>query len=130
VAHACLGQDGQKRKLWAEAQRAQLDEGKVEEVIQAINRLKPLSGQDRDIGKHEAGFIERNKDRMQYGEFKRRSLFVGSGVLEAGGRTVIGQRLKQSGMHWAVRGANKIIALRCSLPSNRREDFWENRLCA
>jgi len=29
------------------------------------------------------------------------------------GKTVIGSRLKQSGMFWAVRGPNAIIALRC-----------------
>ena len=49
---------------------------------------------------------------------------------EAGCRTVIGQRLKQSGMHWTVRGANNIIALRCCILSNRWEDFWEYRACA
>ncbi|MBI2365926.1 MAG: hypothetical protein HYV01_13115 [Deltaproteobacteria bacterium] len=42
-----------------------------------------------------------------------KSLFVGSGVVEAGCKTVIGHRLKQSGMQWTVRGANDIIALRC-----------------
>ena len=130
MADACFGQEGQKRQLWAEARRAQLDEGRVEEVIQAINRLAPLSAQDREICERAVGFFERNKDRMRYGEFKRQGLFIGSGVLEAGCRTVIGQRLKQSGMHWTVRGANKIIALRCSLLSNRWEDFWENRACA
>ncbi len=40
---------------------------------------------------------------------------------------LVGQRLKQSGMHWTVRGANSIIALRCSILSNRWEDFWEHR---
>ena len=44
--------------------------------------------------------------------------------------TVIGQRLKQSGMHWTVKGANNIIALRCCFLSNRWEDFWETRSCA
>jgi len=48
---------------------------------------------------------------MRYAEFRNRGLFVGSGVLEAGCRTLIGQRLKQSGMHWTVQGANSILAL-------------------
>ena len=33
--------------------------------------------------------------------------------MEAGCKSVIGQRLKQSGMHWTVNGADAIIALRC-----------------
>ena len=130
VANACFGQDGQRRHLWAEARRAQLDEGRVEDVIDAIHSLTPLSEHDREICVREVGFFEKNKDRMRYAEFKKQGMFVGSGVLEAGCRTVIGQRLKQSGMHWTVMGANKIIALRCSLLSNRWEDFWENRTCA
>jgi hypothetical protein len=39
----------------------------------------------------------------------------------------IGERLKQSGMHWTVRGADAIIALRCARLSGRFEDFWERR---
>jgi hypothetical protein len=67
---------------------------------------------------------------MPYDDFRRRGLFVGSGVLGAGCRTVIGQRLKHSGMYWTVKGANSIIALRCNIMSNRWEDFWENRAAA
>ena len=51
----------------------------------------------------------------------------GSGIIEAGCKNVIGKRLKQSGMEWSVRGANSIIALRCSTLSNRIDDFWEAR---
>ncbi len=54
-------------------------------------------------------------------------LFVGSGVVEAGCKTVIGHRFKQSAMFWTVRGANAIIALRCCHLNNRIEDYWEVR---
>ena len=54
---------------------------------------------------------------MRYHWFRSRGLFVGSGVVEAGCKTVIGQRLKQSGMHWTVNGADAIIALRCARPA-------------
>jgi hypothetical protein len=51
---------------------------------------------------------------------------VGSGVIEAGCKTVLG-RLKRSGMFWTVRGANAIIALRCSHISGKFENYWEAR---
>ncbi len=57
----------------------------------------------------------------------RQGLFVGSGVIEAGCRTVIAPRLKRSGMFWSVRGANAIVALRCWRLSGRFEDYWESR---
>ncbi len=67
---------------------------------------------------------------MRYPKFRRQHLFVGSGVIEAGCKTVIGSRLKQSGMFWTVQGANAIIALRCCLLNGRFEDYWEERRAA
>ena len=63
----------------------------------------------------------------QNAEFRSQGLFVGSGVVEAGCKTIFSQRLKLSGMHWTVRGANAIIELRCHQLSSRWEEFWESR---
>ena len=130
VAKACFGQNNAKLHQWTEERCRELDDGKVENVINAINQCLSLPGCDKAICERETGYFEKNKERMRYADFRNRGLFVGSGVLEAGCRTVIGQRLKQSGMHWTVRGANRIIALRCSILSNRWEDFWEHRAAA
>ncbi len=130
VAKACFGQNKDKLYQWTEERCKELDDGKPEEVIDAINRCSSLPGYDKEICDREIGYFEKNKERMRYADFRKRGLFVGSGVLEAGCRTVVGQRLKQSGMHWTVRGANSIIALRCSILSNRWEDFWEHRAVA
>ena len=51
----------------------------------------------------------------------------GSGVVEAGCKTVIGRRLKMSGMFWTVRGANSLIALRCNRISGKFTDYGESR---
>lgn len=130
AANACSALSKEKLHQWAEDRRIELDAGRPEDVIKAIKRLSSLSGSDKEICEREIGYFDRNKERMRYGDYRRRGFFVGSGVLEAGCRTVIGQRLKQSGMHWSVAGANSIIALRCSLLSNRWEDYWEHRACA
>lgn len=130
VAKAVFGNNEEKMKHWTGKQRDTLDKGDVEGVIKAIKRIKPSTGREREICEREINYFEKNKERMRYDEFRRQGLFVGSGVLEAGCRVVIGQRLKQSGMHWTVKGANSIIALRCCLFSNRWEDFWEARTCA
>jgi hypothetical protein len=73
----------------------------------------------------EAEYFERNAAKMRYPDFRAQGLFIGSGVIEAGCKTVIGSRLKQSGMFWTVQGANRIIALRCCRASGKFEDFWE-----
>jgi len=67
---------------------------------------------------------------MRYHKFGHQHLFVGSCVIEAGCKTVIGSRLKQSGMFWTVRGANAIVALRCCHLNRQFEDYWEDRRTA
>jgi len=62
---------------------------------------------------------------MQYGTFRAAGDFIGSGVVEAGCKTVIGGRCKQSGMFWSESGAQNILALRCIHSSRRLEDFWK-----
>ncbi len=64
---------------------------------------------------------------MRYPQFRRQKLFVGSGLIEAGSKTVIGARLKLSGMFWSLQGANEIFAVRCCLLNGSFEDYWEAR---
>ena len=54
-------------------------------------------------------------------------LSVGSGVVEAGCKHVLGTRCKRPGMHWSVNGVNAIAALGCCVLSNRFDDFWIRR---
>ena len=64
---------------------------------------------------------------MRYAKFCRQGLCTSTGGVEAGCKVVIGTRLKRAGMHWTVKGANAIIAVRCSNLSGRFEDFWQRR---
>jgi len=76
------------------------------------------------------GYFENNVDRMQYGTFRAKGYFIGSGVVEAGCKSVIGGRCKQSGMRWSVRGAENILAFRCIQSSRRLDQFWKHHLNA
>lgn len=76
----------------------------------------------------ELAYFVNNVERMQYGTFRRQGWFIGSGVVEAGCKTVIGARCKQSGMFWSTPGAENILALRCIQSSRRLDLFWKARL--
>jgi hypothetical protein len=76
----------------------------------------------------ELGYFDRNIQRMQYGSFRAAGYFIGSGVVEAGCKTVIGARCKQSGMFWSLPGAENVLALRCIHNSRRLDQFWKHRL--
>ena len=76
----------------------------------------------------ELGYFVNNVARMQYGTFRAKGFFIGSGVIEAGCKTVIGARCKQSGMFWGQPGAQNVLALRCIHSSRRLGKFWKDRL--
>ena len=100
-----------------------LDKGKIEKLLGRLRSIDTDSPELAERIRIEADYFEKNAERMPYPEFRRQHLFVGSGVIEAGCKTVIGSRLKQSGMFWTVRGANAIIALRCCITNGRFEDY-------
>ncbi len=122
--------DQKRLQAWAESRREELDRGDVESVIRAIKRLRPSGKELQKLCETTIGYYVNNLHRMHYQDYRNEGHFVGSGVLEAGCRTVIGQRLKLSGMHWTVRGSNNIIGLRSCILSGRWEDFWAYRATA
>ena len=127
VAKLVYGVQSPRCLQWLSARQEELDKGDVETLVAAIRRLRPQDDTLREAVKKECEYFQTNAARMRYGEFRRQGLFVGSGVVEAGCKIIFGQRLKLSGMHWTVRGANAIIALRCCQLSGRWEEFWESR---
>lgn len=116
-----------KTTEWVKERHAELDNGDLESILQNLKELKPTTENLKEAIRKETGYFEANKERMRYKKFRGMGLFVGSGVIEAGCKTVVGQRLKQSGMRWSVRGANCILTLRICQLNNRWEDYWENR---
>jgi len=118
------------RKAWIQIHQDQLDGGKIEQLVQS---LRSIDSSNPELAKNlltEAAYFESNAERMRYPNFRSQHLFVGTGVIEAGCKTVIGSRLKQSGMFWTVRGANAILALRCCHLNARFESYWEARVAA
>jgi len=123
--------DPASQKAWMKVhQKRLLDKGKIEKLALALRSVESTNADVLEKIRTEADYFERNAERMRYPKFRRQHLFVGSGVIEAGCKTVIGSRLKQSGMFWSVRGANAIIALRCCYLNGRFEDYWEGRRAA
>jgi Uncharacterised protein family (UPF0236) len=123
--------DPSGQRAWMKVhQKRLLDKGKIEKLVAAIRSIHSTNSEVADQIRTEADYFESNAEPMRYPKFRRQHWFVGSGVIEAGCKTVIGSRLKQSGMFWTVRGANAIIALRCCHLNGRFETYWEGRRAA
>ena len=115
--------DPTRLRRWAK----QLLQDQVEKLL--AQTREECAGKARAAAvEKELGYFVNNVPRMQYGTFRRQGFFIGSGVVDAGCKTVIGARCKQSGMFWGKPGAQNILALRCIHTSRRLEEFWKERL--
>jgi hypothetical protein len=123
VAKALYGPDNEPSRSWASRRHQELDDGRLSPLLRALHRHAPVCEPARKC----ADYIKKNRSRMRYPEFHAQGLCTSTGVVEAGCKVAIGTRLKRTGMHWSLRGANSIIALRCCKLSGRFEDFWERR---
>ena len=131
VARRLYPHDEGHQKAWMKVhQKRLLDKGKIERLVGVLRALHSGNPEVAEKIRTEADYFERNAERMRYPKFRRQHFFVGSGVIEAGCKTVIASRLKRSGMFWTVRGANAILALRCCCLNGRFEDYWEGRRVA
>jgi hypothetical protein len=114
---------GDRRDAWLAKRLEDLDYGDIDAIERAVREF-PFLGVKKDEVDRELGYFLNNAPRMRYLWFRSRGLFVGSGVVEASCKNLIGARLKQSGMHWTLPGADAIITLRAEEASRH----W-NQIC-
>jgi hypothetical protein len=123
VGKAIYGATSPLGRAWSKARHDELDEGKLDDLRAALAAHAATNDEARKC----LGYVDDNRARMRYAEFRAAGLCTSTGVVEAGCKVAVGTRLKRTGMHWTVAGADAIIALRCCKLSARFEDFWERR---
>jgi len=119
AAREVFGAENDFGKQWGKDRRDDLEAGRINKIL---NKLKPFLEKCEEADSCRK-YLIKNRERLRYPLFRRMGLCTSSGIVESGCRHVIGARVKQSGMHWTVRGANAIIALRCSKLSGRFDAF-------
>lgn len=119
------GKNKEKARLeWVAKTNQLLEEGKWREVLDSKEVLaykdKQVNSAAGEVNLYK--YIYDNKDFINYPEYKKKGLFVGSGEIESGNKNVMQKRLKLSGMRWKICRAQAIMALRCKLKST---DQWD-----
>jgi len=110
----------------AQTWTAMLKNDQIGEVVAAARRrLQDLGPPAKDTLEKQIAYFEHHQDKMLYKTYREQGLFYGSGVIEGGCKSVIGQRLKESGMFWTETGATSILNLRLALKSNRWDECWD-----
>jgi len=98
VAAKLFPSDDPQRRNWAKKLIKKLNRGRVQTVVIDLRAFPTRKPALRDILRTEADYFERNQERMRYPKYRKQGLFFGSGVIEAGCKTVIGSRLNSSSL--------------------------------
>jgi hypothetical protein len=99
------------------------EEGGIKKVIRALVYLQKKHPRSKGIAT-ELAYFRKRQQRMKYAEMKTRGLPIGTGVTEAACKTLVTQRLKQSGMRWTQDGGQAILNLRGWQQSERFDQAW------
>jgi hypothetical protein len=123
AAQAAFGETAAEVGPWVSARKAELLADGIKRVIAAIEMLPAKNPEAVATLSREAGYFTRNAERMLYGTFRAQGYQIGSGVMEAGCKQVVHQRLDQVGMHWRQPTAEAVVALRAGLLSANPPDL-------
>ena len=117
LARVYYGEGNAKGKRWAQDHCRWLKERGPGTLLRSLNRMKPKTVEQEKAIEREWGYFTRNRKRMQYARYRQKGMMIGSGPVEAGCKTVVGARLKGSGMRWSSDGADAVLAIRTALLS-------------
>ena len=123
VARLFFGEGAPTVETWVAARKEELLHDQVRAVVTAIGNLLPRSDEQRKVQSREIGYFTSNAKRMRYGTFLKHGYQIATGVMEAGCKQVVHQRLDQAGMHWRQETAEAFVALRAAVLSTTPPDL-------
>jgi hypothetical protein len=125
LAEAQYGEHPQRALEWVEATMARLFAGEVEGVIWGLQRMQPATPTAEAVINDLMGYLQNNRDRINYRSQRRAGYPLGSGGIEAAHKFICHARLKRSGAWWYVGNSNHMLALRCAKYNGTFERIFE-----
>ena len=111
--------------------RGEMARSKIADILIEAKASLGQEGIDRPGLEEKINYLENQQTRMDYAAYRAAGFFIGSGIVEAGCKKVIGARFKCSGMFWSEPGAKNLLHIRTALLSQTRfDDFWAARSAA
>lgn len=117
VAHALYPEDEALAGAWVKPLVQKLKEDESCEVIGELDRLqKRLEGAAKERVEKELNYLQTHRERLNYGDAKKRGEPLGSGAMESTCRQYQ-VRFKRTGQFWSQEGDEALMCL---------ETFWRN----
>ena len=129
AAEHLFGKSSAKADRWYRSWRHKLryEPGAVDGVIRSLSYHRRKLGKRHQRYRQvtvELGYFRNNRGKMDYARYRAAGLSISSGPVEAAAKTIVGQRLKRSGMRWTRQGGQQILNLRVQVQSKRWDAFW------
>lgn len=117
MAEALFGTGTQAAAAWAAKMRRWLRDKRhgVFRVLHSAAALAcrwELTDEEQQAYEQAYQYLRKRMALMDYCDYRRRGLAIGSGITEAACKTLFTQRFKQSGMQWSVEGGQVVVDLR------------------
>jgi hypothetical protein len=125
VANAVYGEGQAETAAWVERRKDELWAGKVEQVIQGLDRLNLSRASFPDEVRQAPGYFRNNRERMRYDQFRAAGYAIGSGTVESGARNVVQPRMRRPGRGWKRENAQAMLAALGELHSGRFHWAWQ-----
>ena len=116
-----------RQREWASELKRGDASGIIVRATRLLEGLPDIDPERQETARREIAYFTTHAERTRYGYFREQGYFIGSGVIEAGCKSVIGRRLKQSGMFWSGTGAENILGLRCLVKGPHFNAAWQSR---
>jgi hypothetical protein len=132
LADVLFGNDAWGRRNWGRRMGKLLKKAngpfRVLHAAAALKTRRTLNKVALDEYRKAYSYLKTRTRWMQYDEYARVKLPLGSGIIEAACKTIFTQRLKLSGMRWNKAGAQVILNLRVVLLSGVWEKVYRHTL--
>lgn len=114
VAHAVFGEGSADGSGWAATATERLRTEGPGGLLRSLRELRgrSFSAETRAKVLQEVQYFRRNRKRMDYPRYRAAGMMIGSGPVEAACKSVVGSRLKGTGMRWSRAGADAVLAVR------------------
>jgi hypothetical protein len=125
AAQAAFGPGSREAAVWLDEWAPKLKRQEPEDVLMALRAL-PTPGPDAAEEHRKARhYLEARVEQMRHARFQERGYPIGSGIVESACKVVVEARLKGSGMHWAGKNVDPLLALRGRLCSAQWTQTWQ-----
>jgi hypothetical protein len=121
--------EGEKARQWAEQRRMELIEQGGPRFIESLGKVRKAarSRAGKKALEQLEHYLRDNQDSLWYRKRLAEGRPIGSGLIEGGCKTIVGQRLKRNSARWRPRRAENIAALRCLEYSGCWDSYWNSR---